>query len=100
MEEGENYEAEDMIEKWLQDNKGLIHEKSLLMCKEFIENKSEEEILLLIDFEFSDEIHGKIFIHADMISDVLKGSQEFFVDNELFEKAAEARDLLLIIENQ
>lgn len=93
-------DVSDIIEKWLENNRSLIHEKGLEKCREFIENGSEEEILLLVDFDFGEEVLGKVYIHTDMIKDVLENAQKYFVENEMFEKAAEARDLISIMENK
>lgn len=90
----------EKINDWMDDNREAIHRNSLGKCKEFIDNKIEDEAIHLMDFEWDGEVYAKIYIHTEVMTDALESAKEFFVENEMFEEASLARDLLAIVSDK
>jgi hypothetical protein len=90
----------EKINDWMDDNREIIHRNSLNKCKEFIDLKLEDEVIHLMDFEWNNDVYAKVYIHTEVMNDALESAKEFFVENEMFEEASLARDLLVIVSNK
>ena len=82
------------LENWVTENREAIHRMSLDTTKEMAQSKSGDETFKLMEFEWKDEVYAKIYIHKDDLQEALENAEIFFVEEEMFEEACEARDLV------
>ena len=82
------------LQDWMTENREAIHRMSLDTTKEMMESTSGHETIKLMEFEWKDEVYAKIYIHRDDLKEALENAEVFFVQEEMFEEACEARDLV------
>lgn len=81
------------LNDWMISNKGDMHRMSLETVRELIDSNTDHETIKLVEFEWDNEIYASIYVHRDDMSVALESAEKYFVNNELFEEAIEARDL-------
>lgn len=81
------------LEEWLTYNKMEVYERSLEIAKEIIEDSNCNQ-KLMIEFSWEDEIYAKIYMKKSDIPNAMNKAIEYFVKNEFYEKAQEAKTLV------
>lgn len=80
------------LEKWFTDNKEIVYRRSLEAAKELVQNPSREEEILF-EFYWDEKIYSKIFIGRKDVKTAMEKALNFFVTEEMFEKAQEIKNL-------
>jgi len=86
----------DAIVEWSESRKTLMHDLTLEGANALMVNTEKEEQILINFYEsFGDSLpYADVSIHRDEILDSLEIALEYYVNEELFEKAVIARDLI------
>jgi uncharacterized protein YjgD (DUF1641 family) len=92
--ENKKYEVDiNEIQEWMTENKTTVHRRSVSSLKEHLEETPDNEIVKIIEFEWDGEIYASIYINMEDMPDAIESAESHFVLSELYEEAAEARDL-------
>jgi hypothetical protein len=85
----------DKIVEWSRKKAELIHDLSLEGIKNFLDNDDKDVIVLVKFFEECESTYSfaDITMHREDIEESLQIAEDFYVENELYEKAAIARNL-------
>jgi len=86
------------IDNWLEKNKQIVHTNTLKLVRKYVDTRPENQVILMMTFEWEDEVYAKLYAHLEVIPETLKNAEDYFVENDMFELAIEARDLQLAIE--
>lgn len=86
------------LDNWLDNNKEKVHTNTLKLVKKYVDTRPENQVILLMTFEWEDEVYAKLYAHLEVIPESLKNAEDYFVENDMFELAIEARDLQSAIE--
>jgi hypothetical protein len=90
---------DETLENWMIENKDTVHKMSLETSRELIESKSDNETVKLMEFEWNNVIYARLYVHRDDLPDALTNAEKYFVREEMFEEACEARDLRPLLGN-
>lgn len=84
----------DKIVEWSREKEELIHDLSLEGVKTFIDGFEEDTVVLVKFYEEHANTHSfaDITMHREDIEESLQIAENFYVENELYEKAAIARN--------
>lgn len=82
----------ERLESWFIENRELVYARSIETAKQLAENKdSSEEILF--EFYWNDVVYSKIFMSRKDIKTAMEKALNYFVGEEMFEKAQEIKNL-------
>lgn len=83
----------DNLEEWLIKNPDLIYNRSLESSENILNSPKLSEDLLL-EFQWESSTYAKIYMKRKDIESALKKSIDYFVNEELYEKAQKAKNIL------
>lgn len=80
------------LEKWFTNNRETVYSRSLEAAKELAQSPEREEEILF-EFYWDEKIYSKIFMARKDIKTAMSKALNFFIEEEMFEKAQEIKDL-------
>jgi hypothetical protein len=80
------------LEKWFTSNRETVYLRSLEAAKELVEDQEKEEEILF-EFYWDEKIYSKIFMSRKDVKTAMEKALNFFVAEEMFEKAQEIKNL-------
>jgi len=86
------------IDNWMEENREAVHTNTVDLVKKYVRTNPDNQVILLMTFEWDDEVYAKLYAHLEVIPEALKNAEDYFVENDMFELAIEARDLKEAIE--
>lgn len=81
------------LEKWFTDNREKIYGRSVETAYTLIKNKDLDQEILFEFFWESDESYAKIYMNRKDVETAMEKALNFFVDNEMYEKAQICKDI-------
>lgn len=83
----------EALEKWFVDNREIVYTRSVETARQLVNNLNLKEEILF-EFYWDEKVYSKIFMARKDIRTAMDKALNFFVSNEMFEKAQEIKNLM------